>query len=124
MSLLIQSYYKINTTNKTDVKQAVTDYGAVSISYFTDSSYSTSKYFNSATAGYYCYDNTGHNHAVTIVGWDDNYSADNFVNKPEGDGAWIVRNSWGDYFGQGGYFYLSYYDVSISGKFERIVFIL
>ena len=111
----LQSYYKINTTNKTDVKQAVTDYGAVSISYFTDSSYSTSKYFNSATAGYYCYDNTGHNHAVTIVGWDDNYSADNFVNKPEGDGAWIVRNSWGDYFGQGGYFYLSYYDVSISG---------
>lgn len=35
------------------------------------------------------------NHAVTIIGWDDNYSKDNFVSKPERDGAWIVKNSYG-----------------------------
>lgn len=35
------------------------------------------------------------NHAVTIIGWDDNYSRENFVFKPERDGAWIVKNSYG-----------------------------
>lgn len=55
------------------------------------------------------------NHAVTIVGWDDNYSVDNFLEgkQPPADGAWIVRNSWGENYGNAGYFYLSYYDQSI-----------
>lgn len=57
------------------------------------------------------------NHAVTIVGWDDNYSADNFPadHRPPADGAWIVRNSWGADYGNDGYFYLSYYDQTICG---------
>ena len=67
-------------------------------------------------------------HAYTIVGWDDNYSKDNFIStqQPEGDGAWLVKNSWGastnDFPNQGdwgikdangentGYFWVSYYD--------------
>ena len=109
----LQNYYKVNMTNQTDVKQAITDYGALSISYYAYGGSSSNKYYNSSTAGYYCYDsNTGTNHAVTVVGWDDNYSKDNFPTEPEGDGAWIVRNSWGSYFGENGYFYLSYYDKS------------
>ncbi len=109
----LQNYYKVNMTNQTDVKQAITDYGALSISYYAYGGDASNKYYNSSTAGYYCYDsNTGTNHAVTVVGWDDNYSKDNFPTKPEGDGAWIVRNSWGSYFGENGYFYLSYYDKS------------
>lgn len=50
------------------------------------------------------------NHEVIIVGWDDEYSASNFRIKPAGDGAWICKNSWGSSTGDGGYFYLSYYD--------------
>lgn len=66
------------------------------------------------------------NHAVCIVGWDDNYPKENFLKAPdgslpEGDGAWIVKNSWGAKsnefpnkfdWGNEGYFYLSYYDRS------------
>jgi hypothetical protein len=53
------------------------------------------------------------NHAVTIVGWDDNYPGTNFIGSP-GDGAFIVKNSWGPLWGDGGYFYLSYYDASLN----------
>ena len=57
------------------------------------------------------------NHAISIVGWDDEYSKDNFAsengNKPEGDGAFIVKNSYGTGFGDKGYYYISYYDVNI-----------
>ena len=54
------------------------------------------------------------NHAVTVVGWDDDYSVDNFKGLPAGNGAWLVRNSWGIESGIGGYFWVSYYDSTIS----------
>ena len=34
-------------------------------------------------------------HMGVIVGWDDSYSAENFNVRPAGDGAWIIKNSWG-----------------------------
>lgn len=48
-----------------------------------------------------------------IVGWDDSYSKDNFNTDLEGDGAFICQNSWGDNFGENGFFYISYYDTNI-----------
>ena len=110
----VQNFYRVNITSRDDVKKAVMDYGAVSISYWSDQSsdWSTDNY-NSSTAAYYCPNAYTSNHAVTIVGWDDDYSADNFATTPDGNGAWIVRNSWGSYYGNEGYFYLSYYDKSI-----------
>ncbi len=57
-------------------------------------------------------------HGVTIVGWDDNYSRDNFNedDKPQSDGAWLVANSWGTGNGwtDDGYLWISYEDLSLS----------
>lgn len=55
--------------------------------------------YNNATGAIYCPDAslTPADHAVVIIGWDDNYSKANFnsKNQPQNDGAWIVKNSWG-----------------------------
>ena len=52
-------------------------------------------------------------HAITIVGWDDSWSKNHFNIPPPGDGAYIAKNSWGTGWGDGGYFYISYYDQEI-----------
>lgn len=54
------------------------------------------------------------NHAVVIVGWDDDYPAENFIDKPENNGAWLVKNSWGYNFGDCGYMWISYEDKALS----------
>ena len=65
------------------------------------------------------------NHAVTIVGWDDNYSKDNFLSsdgkKPSKDGAYICLNSWGTFYNDGGYYYVSYEDKYIESNLSGIV---
>ena len=48
-----------------------------------------------------------------IIGWDDGYLRENFNTEVNGDGAFICMNSWGDDFGDDGYFYVSYYDSNI-----------
>lgn len=92
-----------------EIKQAIFDYGAIGTSIYM----SAGSFFDYATYGYYNYLYTSTNHAISIVGWDDNYSKDNFKSIPSGDGAFICRNSWGENFGDEGYFYVSYYDKSI-----------
>ena len=64
---------------------------------------------------YNCCTSFGHaklasNHAVLLVGWDDDYSRTNFCYSPNGNGAYLIKNSWGEDFGDGGYLWVSYYD--------------
>lgn len=72
-----------------------------------------SGYFRKNQASYYYPGDSAPNHAIVIVGWDDDYSKSRFATTPAGDGAFIVRNSWGEDWGEDGYFYVSYYDTKI-----------
>ena len=96
--------------NRMDIKNAITKYGGVVSGYGDFDEYS-SKDKNA----YYVDYNIGQNHAVTVVGWDDSYSRDHFTGKakPKYDGAWLVKNSWGNYNSEGGYFWISYEDKTL-----------
>lgn len=104
----VQNIWFLPNTDVNTIKQAAYNYGAVYIAFMWDPAY-----YNSTTYSFYCPYNGIPNHAVVIVGWDDNYSKDNFKIKPPADGAFIVKNSWGTSWGDKGYFYLSYYDKTL-----------
>lgn len=97
------------------IKRAVYLKGGVQSSLYTSMKdyQSQSVYYNRDTNSY-CYIGTEKpNHDSVIVGWDDHYSRENFNMDLAGDGAFICTNSWGQDFGDQGYFYVSYYDSNI-----------
>ena len=64
-------------------------------------------------------------HAISIIGWDDNYSIDNFPAwcRPANNGAYIALNSWGNYFGDDGIFYISYEDILVEGEMSGVTYV-
>ena len=109
---------RTSSSDNDTIKAAVLEYGAVYTAMYADQGMedsTESAYYNPTTSAYY-YDGTGDcaaDHAVDIVGWDDDYPSSNFSTDPGIDGAFICRNSWGTGFGDGGYFYVSYADALI-----------
>ena len=84
--------------------------------------YNNTDDFTKATA-FCCKDITqNRDHAITIVGWDDNYSRDNFneASKPKSNGAYIVLQSYGEHFFEKGYIYISYEDCLIESSLYGI----
>jgi len=99
---------EVNTIRKS-IKNHILNYGAV-----TAVTYSNATYFSNNLQSYYCNNNEVlPNHQVTIVGWNDNYEKENFKTQPKNDGAYIVLNSYGENFGLGGLFYISYEDALV-----------
>ena len=115
-TLHVQGFQNVSNSYN-DVKNAVLEYGSAVTSIYIPSNFSiktTSSVYNAKTYGYYNDNNSNiYNHAVLIVGWDNDYPASNFTSHPPINGAWIVRNSWGASAGDKGYMYVSYADVNI-----------
>ena len=79
------------------LKQAIYDFGPVSVAVCA------SIYFKIYESGVYDYESICWpgkvNHGVVLVGWDDSMGD---------EGAWILRNSWGEDWGEDGYMYIEY----------------
>ena len=122
----------INVNDKELIKQAIKEHGAVYASFHAvqpaapveryqgvnDPSIKRNVAY-SATYNSQYGDVDDTNHAITLVGWDDNFPKEHFYEgiTPPDDGAWLVRNSWGlEDYGMQGYFWLSYYDASLLGS--------
>ncbi len=96
-------------TSSTMIKQMVMEHGGATIGVRADDRF-WKNHCRTLNANYGGGTVEIPNHEVLIIGWDDNYDASNFRIVPEGNGAWLCKNSWGTGNGDGGYFYLSYYD--------------
>lgn len=98
-----------NCTDNNLIKEMILKYGAVE----------TVIYAQFDGDNWYCNNpSLGTTHSVAIIGWDDNYSKNNFEyngTRPEGNGAFIIKNSWGKNFDKKGYVYISYYDKTLAG---------
>ena len=109
-----------NSTDNKAIKEAILKYCGLTA---TLHSTTEAQYYNKNTSALY-YNGIGNaNHIVLIVGWDDTYSAKNFATAPPGDGAWIIKNSYGTEFGEEGYNYVSYYDTKIGMESDMVGYI-
>ena len=120
----VSSHFKASAIGA--MKEQLMNNRALEIGFCADSSQPVSsdgtaeetKYISDKWA-HYTYDDGAANHAVVIVGWDDNYAKENFTHKvpdsydengdeikydeeesaklttPKRNGAWLVKNSWG-----------------------------
>ena len=109
----------VSDSDPQEVKRQIYEHGGV----YTAYSQSSSCMGNNSTTYYMPPDYNGYyiGHAIELVGWDDDFAKENFANPlidqlPENNGAWLVRNSWGDNNKLGGYFWMSYENKDVLSK--------
>lgn len=118
-AMLTGSYYT-SMNNRDLIKWMIMEHGGVNTLIHAPGDRSTSKGACFFSKEYNSYISTYENvdHVIMIVGWDDDFSRENFPDYMPGEnGAWLVRNSWGsDGYDCNGYFWISYEDASLNNR--------
>ncbi len=86
-----------------EVKAMIREYGAIDMTVNYRKGCKTMHGYHTQN-----YQNTDTDHVATIVGWDDDFPADGFVTPASRNGAWLVQNSFGEFWGNKGYYWVSY----------------
>lgn len=109
---------EINTTRKV-IKKHIMQYGSIYASVAGSGTIKKNNNFYVLNAK----SSDTRNHAISIIGWDDNFSKENFPvgHKPEKDGAYLALNSWGDNWGDNGYFWISYEDYWVETNLKGVI---
>jgi len=113
------SWHRLPCNDTMAIKTAIRYYGAVDAAILTSSAfdayasgiYEDSKVSCETYDGSSCYYVTT-DHVVALVGWDDN----------NGDGYWILRNSWGRAWGEEGYMRIKYHSARVACAACYLVF--
>lgn len=111
----IKNAMQISFDNQDLIKEYIMNNGLVGVTINA-----VNNYYNSTYNSFYCSNTNNTNHAVSAVGWDDDFPASHFNTPAPGNGAWLIRNSWNqpstDLFSYYEYFWVSYYDTSLTQK--------
>jgi len=110
---VFDSWYRVPCNDIEGIKTAILTYGAVDAAVYVNSAFSgydtgiyEDTYRECDQAYYECYE-TRVNHGISLVGWNDNGDAEN-------DGYWILRNSWGESWGELGYMRIQYKSAAVA----------
>lgn len=111
---------------KNQIKYHIQNYGAVSGGITAGGSFFSMSKISNTTGAVSVGQGSYADHAISIIGWDDNYSASNWDEfdvkyRPTSDGAWIARNSWGEEAGDNGLVYISYEDETLTLSLSGII---
>ena len=94
--------YYFNEAGVAAIKEELMNIRGVEIGFCADQSKPNEetgdgKYLQTKNWAHYTYEQVNANHAVTIIGWDDDYPKENFnsEHQPPANGAFLVKNSWG-----------------------------
>ena len=101
-----------------DIKRCIMEHGGVYSSYAH-----AAECMSADKLSYYMppnYSGGYSGHSIEVVGWDDTYPRENFsalsYTLPQNNGAWLIKNSWGNNNDLGGYFWMSYEDAYVFGQ--------
>lgn len=114
-----KSWHRVPCNDIEAIKTAIMTYGVVDAAVYVGSAfqaYAGGVYedTNTECTGSPCSYTTS-NHAIALVGWDDN--------PPEGGGGcWILRNSWGANWGEGGYMRIRYTSAVVACAVSYLVY--